>query len=339
MAHENIKKLAEMPSALAAINAGIIRCGFELEFQTINGASEEGDNRSNPEYDYDRLFNDSHDAYTQNADPVDAAPIELKTLIKMYLVSPNYLSTAAHEKAEEWLDSHRDEWCQEWESDVDMSDYLESKPDYHPREYVNKLPRICDIDTDQSVTGGEIRTRGACVPTDFVSAATELFAHNEFGIDEGCSFHIHLSVVGVQHAYGDMLQAEMIAFLLDNKMLLPDSVQERLNSQPGRKYAKCHISQEKFSAVHFHKELKTWEFRLFGNVTNADDARKCLLLAIDAIRWAYRVKLGMEKSLLRGLPKFEIDESFEKVAEGNETLREYVDFYASATSKEKYNAA
>jgi hypothetical protein len=129
-----------------------------------------------------------------------------------------------------------------------------------------------------------------------MSAAIALFTGHDFEIDEGCSFHIHLSVQGVRHRYGKRMQADLMAYLLENQHRLPDGVRDRLKSSAIR-FCKFNIAAEKFTAVHGHSH-GTWEFRLFGNVTTQHEAWKCLLLAIDALRHAYRVKEGMDKSLV-----------------------------------------
>jgi hypothetical protein len=153
-----------------------------------------------------------------------------------------------------------------------------------------------EVSDDQSVRGGEIRTIGALSPCMFMAAIKALFDTHEFKIDTGCSFHIHLSVPGIKHRYGKAIQAELTAFLLNNQDRLPDSVKKRLKSDNIR-FCRFKIAAEKFSAVHGHPQ-GTWEFRLFGNINNTHDAWKCLLLAIDALRHAYRVRFGMVESLV-----------------------------------------
>jgi hypothetical protein len=153
-----------------------------------------------------------------------------------------------------------------------------------------------EVGDDSSVRGGEVRTLGALTPQKFMAAATALFSGHDFEIDTGCSFHIHLSVVGVRHSYGKAQQSEMMAFLLQNLDRIPGSVKERMKSDAIR-FFKFKLDGDKMRAVHGHP-LKTWEFRLFGNITTEHEAWQCLLLAIDTMRHAYRVKCGISKSLL-----------------------------------------
>lgn len=209
----NVIALANTGSALEAIRKDLIRCGFELEFQSVNGVSENSD--------------DEDDGSYAVADEISAPHIE--------------------------------------------------------------------VGSDSSVSGGEVRTVGALKPTQFMAAATALFTGHDFEIDTGCSFHIHLSVPGVKHSYGPRLQGEMMTYLLENRHRLPESVQERLKSGAVR-FCQFRIDKDKMRAVHGHPQ-RTWEFRLFGNVTNAHDAWKCLLLAIDALRHAYQVQTRKTKPI------------------------------------------
>lgn len=162
------------------------------------------------------------------------------------------------------------------------------------QEFDVDAPHI-EVGDDSSVKGGEIRTVGACTPIEFMAAARALFKNHEFKIDSGCSFHIHLSVKDVTHVYGKQMQAEMMTYLLENQHRLPESVRERMKKDTN--YFRFENNQEKYRAVHKHS-LGTWEFRLFGNITNEHDAWRCLILAIDTFRHAYRVRCKLTPSLV-----------------------------------------
>ncbi len=205
----NIRKIAESTSAWAALHTGLIRCGFELEFQGIDDPDVDEDNEAR-------------------------APDEI--------------------------------------IDVDG----------------------VEVGEDSSVSGGEARTIGPLTAPQFMQAARLMFGY-DLHIDAGCSFHIHLSVLGVKHKYGVALQREMQAFLLHNIGMLPKSVQTRLASS-AKRFCEFILDGDKFRAVHGHPQ-GTWEFRLFGNVTRSRDARRCLLLAVGALRHAYRVRLGLSMPL------------------------------------------
>lgn len=216
-AKEPMVALAQTTSALDAIRKGLIRCGFELEFQSVNGVSEDGEGGEED-------------------------------------------------------DDHR----------------------IMPRDEIT-APHI-EVGEDSSVRGGEVRTIGALTPQEFMSAAIALFTGHDFEIDTGCSFHIHLSVPGIKHTYGKKLQAEMMGFILANQDRLPATVKERLRSEAIR-YCAFKLDSDKMRAVHGHPQ-RTWEFRLFGNVHKPTDAWRCLLLAIDALRHAYRVRQKLTSPLV-----------------------------------------
>lgn len=167
--------------------------------------------------------------------------------------------------------------------------------DGNAQEYDISAPHI-EVGSDSSVRGGEIRTLGALKPQEFMAAAIALFKGHDFEIDTGCSFHIHLSVPGIKHSYGKHLQAEMMAYLLENQDRLPESVRERLKSDAIR-FCQFKLDSDKMRAVHGHPQ-RTWEFRLFGNVTTQHEAWRCLLLAIDAMRHAYRVRCELANPLV-----------------------------------------
>jgi hypothetical protein len=152
-----------------------------------------------------------------------------------------------------------------------------------------------DVVQDGSVDGFEIRTRGANEYDRVVDLAKKAFNYDH-KIDERCSFHIHLSVDGIRHSYGSRLQTAMIEFLLSNLTRMPASVVQRWSKS--NSYFKPKIGTEKYTFVHYHSRLRTWEFRCFGNVTNAEDAEACLNWAIKALQHGYKV-LNNEVTLLK----------------------------------------
>lgn len=302
--NENIRKLATSSSAIHAIHSNLVQCGFELEFQSLNGKTNEEDDGS-------RLDDDVNDAWDESdiLDYIDDG--EVKAVIEAIVELTECSVREAYSFFSENGTQRRDLRSKIYQEVVNATDAyrdalianLQEENDYGGGCYGDNLKASketlssIDCGDDQSVRGGEIRTEGALSPTQFVKIASDLLNNNEFEVDNGCSFHIHLSVPGVEHQYGKKFQAEMIAYLLENVKRLPESVQKRLRSDPCDRYAKFHVSKDKFSAIHFHGQ-GTWEFRLFGNVSDASDARRCLLVAIEALRHGYRVKLGLEKSLL-----------------------------------------
>lgn len=233
--NKQILALAQTTSALDAIRKGLIRCGFELEFQSVNGI----------------------------ANPDD---------------------------------------------DSEVEDDIQSEI---------SAPHI-EVDSDSSVRGGEVRTVGALTPQEFMAAATALFNGHEFEIDTGCSFHIHLSVPEVKHKYGRALQGEMMSFILENLDRVPASVKQRMKSDAIR-FFQFKLDGDKMRAVHGHPQ-KTWEFRLFGNVTTAIEAWRCLLLAIDALRHAYQVRCGKAKTLLPAEIATDFDSLAQDAVRNNRSL-------------------
>lgn len=151
---------------------------------------------------------------------------------------------------------------------------------------------------DGSVTGPEFVTAGSGTSAaQFSSTLRKLFYYNEFVIDAGCSFHIHLSVPGIIHKHGKLFQAHLMEYLLGQIHRVPKSVRERWASDTG--YFKPRLSKDKYTFVHFHESLGTWEFRCFGNVQSHADGMKCLKLAVEALRYAYSVQLKRAKPVIK----------------------------------------
>ncbi len=149
--------------------------------------------------------------------------------------------------------------------------------------------------SDGSVSGPEFITKGnGTTASRFSSSLRQLFKNHTFKIDNGCSFHIHVSIPGITHKYGKLFQAYLMEYLLGQIHRLPESVKARWNGEVG--YFKPLISKEKYSFVHFHESLGTWEFRCFGNVQNHADGMRCLKLAVEAMQYAYQVQLKRRKS-------------------------------------------
>jgi hypothetical protein len=159
---------------------------------------------------------------------------------------------------------------------------------------VNK-PKI-QCGKDGSVDGYEFRTIGALTYAQFVIASRAAFSLDHT-IDEACSFHVHLSIPGVKHSYGDRFQLALVEYLIENIGRIPQSVRSRWKGAPSNQYIKGLLSSKnKYSFVYAH-EQGTWEFRCFGNVLNTKDGLTCLNIAIEAMAHAYQVT-QQSKSLL-----------------------------------------
>ena len=301
---ENIKKLAESTSIREVQD--VLRCGFELEFQEVNGKRKgngEGDNidwEAVSEAISDRYrgisfeynYGDMEDDYERLAYAFDEAGIDI-------------YGSVLDPKLANKIDCARGEIYGRYrENEEENGDWSEYTNEGRPWEDVDCYRQDVECKDDSSVSGGEVATNGGKSPLEFLKISRYLFDNNEFEIDERCSFHIHLSVAGVDHYYGERTQAEMLAYLIKNIDRLPQRVVDRINVN--HRHYEVKIKTDKFNAIHYHSQ-GTWEFRLFGNVTNQIEAQKCLQLAYEALRHAYQCKLDPSKRLIDDLHKFKTD--------------------------------
>ncbi len=309
--NEAIRKLAETSSAIDAARQGLIKCGFELEFHKLNGVSAGYDDDG--EIDHDALRDAANEAF-DDADfddlneYMDSAYSELFAEIHRHTGQPHgdiYQTFRDNKtlfrKLERAVADMEESWRSDWEENCDMDQFRSSAPDVY-NDFDCNFKREIDCGSDASVRGGEIRTVGGKSPARFMAIVSDIFKQNTFEIDHGCSFHIHLSVPGVMHKYGPDMQAEMMAYLFDQYHRWPLAVRKRFTTSSCERYFAPQLDRDKYSMIHFSSHCKTWEFRFFGNVSNARDARHCLILAIEAIRHAYRVKSKLSNSLIRHIP-------------------------------------
>jgi hypothetical protein len=90
-----------------------------------------------------------------------------------------------------------------------------------------------------------------------------------------------------------------MAYVVNNFQRWPSKVRERfMNLDPRNKFFKLDVSAEKYTMINFSENYGTWEFRLFGNIQSENDARRCLLLAIEALRHAYRVAVNTDAPII-----------------------------------------
>lgn len=165
------------------------------------------------------------------------------------------------------------------------------------------VPTDLDSGSDATVSGGEIRCAGPKGYIRTIDAFTSLFSLGEWGIDEECSCHIHLSVRNKQHEYGTHLHKWMIVYLIDNMRRVPRCVLPRWTmSSWMRQYYKIPDESEaqdsRYNFIAF-RELggeddddddspnNTWEFRCWGNISNAADLATCMDLSMEAYNFAY----------------------------------------------------
>jgi hypothetical protein len=160
-----------------------------------------------------------------------------------------------------------------------------------------------EVGHDGSVQGFEFRTQGPQTIDEFITKVNKVFSMDH-EINERCSFHIHISLPDVQHSYGPRLQAAMTEYLLCRIGEMPASLVSRWQGDLG--YFKPQISREKYVFVNRHQRCGTWEFRCFGNITNAEDAKFCADMAIKALQHGYKV-VAKEEELLKD--KYNLSES------------------------------
>lgn len=176
----------------------------------------------------------------------------------------------------------------------DYSDYYigsENNGDF----YLEGIPEGIEALSDSSVSGPEFIVAGnGTSVSNAIKLLKQLFHTFTFRIDTGCSFHVHVSIPGIRHAYGANLQTHMYEYLLKNVKRVPKSVRERWESDT--RFFRPNIQKDKYSFVHFHSGCGTWEFRCFGNVQNAKDGERCIRLAVEALQYAYKVSVGMERA-------------------------------------------
>lgn len=136
------------------------------------------------------------------------------------------------------------------------------------------------IDSDGSVSGFEFTTKDPIRYSDVPEYLDILFKEDHV-VDKGCSFHIHLSLDGVPSRYSDNLQSRFYHTIMANISRFPMGVLQRLRSDKCKHYAPMRVAHEKYTAANCHSQYRTWEFRLFGNVGNLEDAQTCIDLAVD----------------------------------------------------------
>lgn len=310
-----LRQFAETTGVRRAL--GQVKCGLEFEFHTLNGLRRDQQDiaRKGAPLDEARLITDAENYLNADKSLGDiyswkyfssARNKQLRELIVSGVTEINEISVP-DSRLRELMQDHVLA-CIEKRREFLIKDLRENQteryrirtPSYEDMLGVTwkGLSGYTEMGSDASVTGGEIRTKGGHTISEFLHVC-KLLSTNDFGLNEGCSFHIHLSVPGIKHSYGRRFQAEIYAYLLSKWTEMPEGVQKRLVSENGaRKWARLVLENgNKRVAVYTHPS-GTWEFRLFGNVTKFSEMYKCICLAVGAMRHAYRVKLGLDKSLL-----------------------------------------
>lgn len=158
---------------------------------------------------------------------------------------------------------------------------------------------LIDVKYDGTVSGFEFTTNGPKDWSGVRRAAAHIFNKKLFNheVGVGCSFHVHVSVPGVQHTYNPALQRHLVEYVLDNQHRLSEAVRKRFREAPENKhYIQPRLDGDKYRFVHYNSRCNSWEFRCFGNVDNLTDALQCIRLAREAVSYAYRMKLEKRTS-------------------------------------------
>lgn len=149
---------------------------------------------------------------------------------------------------------------------------------------------------DGTVSGPEIQTKGGMTIDQTRNAARYLFSH-PMAVDSGCSFHIHMSIIDVQHKPSDSLQMHMIDYLMRNVSRIPTNVLKRWitrNSQDNCRYfSPKEPCTSRYAFVAFRtqegdRKPITWEFRCWGGIDTFEDADKCIQLTTEAYTHAHK---------------------------------------------------
>jgi len=170
---------------------------------------------------------------------------------------------------------------------------------------------------DDSVNGPELQfpeVGGASVE-DVKYALKKFFENYKVEVDEGCSFHIHISddslaipvnrlesfELPVDAMYTQLL---FLTYLWEFSHRYPLSVVERIADR-WREYEMgffmFQLGADKYLFVAPRSD--TWEFRSFGNVDNYEDACACIDFAVDAYRWAHHPDVREKYSYLLRVPR------------------------------------
>ena len=159
------------------------------------------------------------------------------------------------------------------------------------------------VKQDCSVKGPEIATCGPLTVKEFIERL-KIVTAADFESNASCSFHIHLSIDGVTHRYGQLFQNWIIEYLLMRYESFPEWLKDRFkykyiseNTSWFSRYYAPKLSRDRFAMVAYRG--RTWEFRFLGNVNSYEEGLYCLNLAIRALRYAYLVKHQLISPLLR----------------------------------------
>jgi len=325
----SIKKIKErLVNGTAEDVKSLVRCGFELETQESDGI--DSSTRSIDEDRFEEAVIENSEYYLINAKFLME---HLKDLNIAKFHDPRR-DTVNFNELSELLSESKIEQLRELAIETSRNNMSSGDFVIPHNEHFN-LKNV-QLEYDGSVDGFEFKTKGPKTISEFKEAAKEIFGV-EHNIDERCSFHIHLSIDGIKHNYGEQLQLLLMEGVLKQADKIPSSVLQRWRAgfedmdDCGR-YFQWKVEHDKYVAISRHHTFNTWEFRCFGNVQNYKDATVCLKIAINALKYAY------ERQLLRAGPMILDFENVSEIAEQIANVRSWADIVSEYSSGESQAA-
>lgn len=217
------------------------------------------------------------------------------------------LSCENAEELAEKLYADCDAIVQSYVDGMDESDWIPEADDDDDdwdgagRDVLRRMGRKLGLDIsgwehkqDGSVSGPEFASPICHGREDAIKHATALFGgidkNGNLRIDDECSCHIHLRMEDVYHKGHNLLQQLLFEELFNDLAIIPNCIKERCAAIPRWIQPSANGKSTftgKYNPIQRHGEFGTWEFRIFGNVNNAEDFTKCLDAALAAMRRAY----------------------------------------------------
>lgn len=167
------------------------------------------------------------------------------------------------------------------------------------------LPSGISVHEDGSVSGFEFVTFGPRTLADALKKSRHMLTKFEHEIDEGCSFHVHVSRNGTHWDLAERLELQRLAtWYLANipRSQWPNALNERWDSGEMSTWASFEVEDTraggnirgKRAAVSCRPE--TLEFRLWGNIDTPTDAYWCLAVTAAAMNYALDVQAGLAEA-------------------------------------------
>ena len=166
------------------------------------------------------------------------------------------------------------------------------------------------VERDGTVSGPEIITTAGFTIQETKNLSRTIFTH-PMCVSTRCSFHIHLSVNGIEHQPGYAMPMFMMMHLLANIHRIPSSVLTRWIEMdvdnkmqyfiPNPKTDDDTRNRYNFIAWRSREGNKpaTWEFRCWGNIDNAMDAHTVIELTVEAYEYAHHQVVNLRRNNTR----------------------------------------